>query len=104
MNSCEPRGIFTLSSFFYLTACYLDIKRGGLNPVNWVNAAAVLCLLQIKLAKIQPQACRESQYDSHNFQSLATCTYSSDNPNVLEELSLLFEDHEILALGTQMLN
>jgi len=40
------------------------------------------------------------------FKILVTCkrTYSSDNTNFLEETSLLFEDHEVLALGIQMLN
>jgi len=35
---------------------------------------------------------------------LTTCTHSFDNRSVLEEISLLFEEHEVLALGIQMLN
>jgi hypothetical protein len=66
-------------------------------------------MLQTKTCRITPPG----QYYSHNFANaamwkyniyLATCKYSFDNINVLEEISLLFEDLEILALGIQMLN
>ena len=85
------------------------MKRGGLNPVNWVNIASVLWMLQTKACRRTPPG----QYYSNSFANaamwkyniyLATCKYSFDNRNVLEELSLLFEDLEILAFGIQMLN
>ena len=67
---------------------------------------------RFKLAEIQTQACRQSQYDSNSFTNttmrkynmlLMTCTCRSDDSNVLEEISLLFEEHGVLALGIQML-
>jgi hypothetical protein len=51
---------------------------------------------------LQMKACRSThpvQYYSHDFTNAAMW-----KNNILEDISLLFEDLEILALGIQMLN